>query len=598
MPFLPSVPAEATHPQRPGRPTRHAVGRLTEAMAALCCALALAVMLGVVVLWWNGRAEVALPLLTGGIGAAATAAGWTLVRQRSVEEALRDAHLEASALADLFDDAWQWRTDEAHRLTLLRPPRRPLPGRGPAEGTADALLWDLFGADRATARQLRTAAEARGMFDRLRAFRTATDGSRLAFELQAAVRTDRLGRFAGYIGTARPCDEDDALREDRRLLETLLQTLPLPVFLLADPACRSADAASGEEGGAGPAVAHCNAAARRLLGIDATAVSASAGHAGLDRLPPTLREGVRQALDDAELAPAEAPLAEGWRILARRAAPAATIDAADASSRAGLVLLLLPQAGFADDRPPARAAASAAVLRDDEERESFGYTVSHDLRAPLRVVDGFARILKEDYGARLDRVGNDHLDRVLGAASRMNGMIDALLALSRLSSRPLARQPVDLSQLAGFIVDELRRESPEREVDMRIEPGLIAEGDPTLLRIALENLLGNAWKYSAKVDQARIAFERTEQRGRGVYTVSDNGAGFDMRFADRLFGIFQRLHSASDFQGTGIGLASVRRIVRRHGGDIWAESQVGVGSRFHFTLAESGSPAGTAAPHR
>ena len=240
----------------------------------------------------------------------------------------------------------------------------------------------------------------------------------------------------------------------------------------------------------------------------------------------------------------------------------------------------------------------AAASRDDEERESFGYTVSHDLRAPLRVVDGFARILKEDYGSRLDRVGNDHLDRVLGAASRMNGMIDALLALSRLSSRPLARQPVDLSQLAGYVVDELRRESPGREADVRIEAGVVAEGDPTLLRIVLENLLGNAWKYSAKVERARIAFESGEQRGRRVYSVRDNGAGFDMRFADRLFGIFQRLHSATDFQGTGIGLASVRRIVRRHGGDIWAESEIGVGSSFHFTLSAADSTDAAAAPRR
>jgi signal transduction histidine kinase len=218
------------------------------------------------------------------------------------------------------------------------------------------------------------------------------------------------------------------------------------------------------------------------------------------------------------------------------------------------------------------------------EHESFSYTVSHDLRAPLRVVEGFARILKEDYGGRLDRVGNDHLDRVMSAAARMNSMIDALLSLSQLSTRPLARQPVNLSQQAGYVMEELRRAAPQREVELDIQPDMTVQGDPTLLRMVLENLLGNAWKYSGKTDCTRIRFECVEQNGRRAFVVSDNGAGFDMRFAERLFGVFQRLHSASDFQGTGVGLALVRRIIRRHGGDIWAESAVGEGARFYFTL--------------
>ncbi|HEY0954974.1 MAG TPA: ATP-binding protein [Roseateles sp.] len=246
-------------------------------------------------------------------------------------------------------------------------------------------------------------------------------------------------------------------------------------------------------------------------------------------------------------------------------------------------------AGYAGTARPEQEAVAAsapapAVADLAAEHESFSYTVSHDLRAPLRVVEGFARILKEDYGARLDRVGNDHLDRVMSAAARMNCMIDALLSLSQLSTRPLARQPVNLSQQAGYVMEELRRSAPLRELQLDIEPDLIVQGDPTLLRMVLENLLGNAWKYSAKVPSAEIRFGSVEQGGRCTYVVSDNGAGFDMRFAERLFGVFQRLHSASDFQGTGVGLALVRRIVRRHGGDIWAESAVGEGARFYFTL--------------
>lgn len=222
----------------------------------------------------------------------------------------------------------------------------------------------------------------------------------------------------------------------------------------------------------------------------------------------------------------------------------------------------------------------------EAETASLVYTVSHDLRAPIRVVEGFTRIVKEDYGRQLDRVGNDHLDRVLAAGARMNQMIDAVLTMARLASQPLARQPVDLSQLATFIADDLMRGAPERQVEVSIEPGLRARGDPTLLRVVLENLLGNAWKYSAQNPRARIEFTSLRTDGRRIYVVRDNGAGFDMRAADRLFGLFQRLHSAKDFAGTGVGLASVRRIVQRHGGEVWAESEPGRGAAFFFTLAE------------
>ena len=271
----------------------------------------------------------------------------------------------------------------------------------------------------------------------------------------------------------------------------------------------------------------------------------------------------------------------------RPSAAEATSTAAAAGPAVGAALAPTPEPTPALAPATASAGAMAEALSDSSD-ESLAYTISHDLRAPIRVVEGFTRILKEDYGHVLDRIGNDHLDRVLGAAARMNSMVDALLALSQLSSRPLSRQPVNLSHLATYVVEDLRRQSPERAVTVHIEAGLQAQGDPTLLRMVLENLLGNAWKYSAKKPAAQIWLERGLHDGQPVYTVGDNGAGFDMRFADRLFGVFQRLHSATDFPGTGVGLASVRRIVSRHGGEIWAESAVERGSSFHFTL-----PAGT-----
>ena len=240
-------------------------------------------------------------------------------------------------------------------------------------------------------------------------------------------------------------------------------------------------------------------------------------------------------------------------------------------------------AADAGEADPAAAAGSAPATASEDDHASFGYIVSHDLRAPIRVVEGFTKIVKEDYGAVLDAVGHDHLDRVLGATARMNSMIDALLQLSRLSSQPIARVPVNLSQIAGFVVDDLRRQHPEREVEVEIEPQLLASGDPTLLRMLVENLLGNAWKYTANTAGARIGLARRRGETTG-FTVHDNGAGFDMRYADRLFGVFQRLHSASEFPGTGVGLASVRRIVRRHHGEVWAESEPERGARFHFTL--------------
>jgi len=227
------------------------------------------------------------------------------------------------------------------------------------------------------------------------------------------------------------------------------------------------------------------------------------------------------------------------------------------------------------------------------ELDSFSYSVSHDLRAPLRVVDGFATIVLEDYGDRgkpLDDLGRDHLRRIVAASQRMNAMIETLLSLSRMTSRELARERVDLSQAARELAEDLRAQDRPRAVEFAIAPNLRVDGDSTLLRLVLQNLLGNAWKFTAKNPQARIEFGSRSENGSTTYFVKDNGAGFDMRFADKLFGLFQRFHSASEFAGTGVGLATVQKIIRRHGGRIWAEAipapNPGHGATFYFTLWE------------
>jgi light-regulated signal transduction histidine kinase (bacteriophytochrome) len=220
----------------------------------------------------------------------------------------------------------------------------------------------------------------------------------------------------------------------------------------------------------------------------------------------------------------------------------------------------------------------------NRELEAFSYSVSHDLRAPLRAIDGFSRILLNDYADRLDDTGRSHLERVRRAAQNMGMLIDDLLKLSRVTRTELKHEQVDLSALANEIAEELRRQGPERIVHFTIAPGLVAYGDKGLLRIVLDNLLGNAWKFTGGRSDTRIGMDTATQAGRQVYVLSDNGAGFDMAYADKLFGVFQRLHDAREFPGTGIGLATVQRIIHKHGGTIWAESEVGKGARFYFTL--------------
>ncbi len=218
------------------------------------------------------------------------------------------------------------------------------------------------------------------------------------------------------------------------------------------------------------------------------------------------------------------------------------------------------------------------------ELETFSYSVSHDLRAPLRAIKGFSKALLEDYAAKLDEQGKDYLERVCANTLRMEQLIEDLLKLSQVSRHNLERASVDLSALAQSITANLQQRQPGRVATFVIADGLQASGDPHLLRDLLENLLGNAWKYTSKHAAARIELGVTVQEGERVYFVRDDGAGFDMTYADKLFVPFQRLHGPAEFEGTGIGLATVYRIVRRHGGRVWAEGAPEQGATFYFTL--------------
>jgi DNA-binding response OmpR family regulator len=236
-----------------------------------------------------------------------------------------------------------------------------------------------------------------------------------------------------------------------------------------------------------------------------------------------------------------------------------------------------------------RAALVEELEEKNAELEAFSYTVAHDLRAPLRSVDGFSAVLLDDYADKLDENGQKYLRYVRQSTQHMNHLIEDLLGLSRIARSNFHTDQVDLSSIAWIVVERLRQSAPNRAVDFVIAESLPAMGDARLLTIALENLLGNSWKFTRNRADARIELFLSVFEGRSTYVIRDNGAGFDMNYATKMFGVFQRLHSVAEFEGTGIGLATVQRIMRRHGGRIWAEGKPGYGATFYFTLGNEGA---------
>jgi PAS domain S-box-containing protein len=356
-------------------------------------------------------------------------------------------------------------------------------------------------------------------------------------------------------------------RRSSAFLDALLEHIPHMVFV------KDAETLSFQR---------MNKAGELLLGVPRQELL---GKSDRDFFPPEqaafFQRKDRETLEQGVLVEiAEEPLntATGLRWLATKKVPVKT---ADAQYLLGISEDITERKEVQDRLFAAKLSAELAV----RELETFSYSVSHDLRAPLRSIHGFSQALIEDYAGKLDANGVDYLHRVSASAARMGQLIDDLLSLSRINRSQLTVDGVDLTALAEDVVRELRLAFPQHPVDWNVEPGMETRGDARLLRIALVNLLSNAWKFSSRTVQPRVRFTRTPGAQTPTYRVEDNGAGFDMKYADKLFAPFQRLHSVKDFEGTGVGLAIVQRVISRHGGRVWAQAQPGLGATFFFTLA-------------
>jgi PAS domain S-box-containing protein len=342
-------------------------------------------------------------------------------------------------------------------------------------------------------------------------------------------------------------------------------------------------------------VVDLNPAARRILGVPTAAEAVGEDFARLSPALHGLIEGY-SAVEGSLVGHKEVELGEG-----RRSYDLALSSLRDRGGRrTGRLLVLrdVTQRRRAEEESIRRG---AELARSNAELEHFAYLIAHDLRAPLRGINGFSQILLDDHAGTLDDEARDYLLRIRAGTLRMGRLIDELLELSRLTRAPLRRETVDLGALARDVASELKRSEPGRAAEFVIAEGLVANGDPRLLRVALWNLLGNAWKFTRREPRARIelgvdrgADRDADRHTEGpIFFVRDNGVGFEMAYSDKLFGTFQRLHSAEEFEGTGIGLATVQRVVERHGGEVWAEGEVGRGATFYFTLSPPGTPDAT-----
>lgn len=421
-------------------------------------------------------------------------------------------------------------------------------------------------------------------------------GSRRWLEIHAAPLRDAGGSITALLGIARDVTDrrlaQEALAAERNLLRTVIDNLPDRIrvrdremrIMLANETWRRVRAPGYSEVSGLRNEDLLPAGRPGLFGAEDREVLAS----GISSRPRELMDG-----------PPEDPRWFVTTKLPLRDSSGEVIGVIGISRDITDFKLRSLEVEKLNSRLEARVAERTAQLTNaNEELESFASAVSHDLRAPLRHIDGMAAALLEDFGDRLDESGQEYLTRIRGAARRMSALIEDLLRLSRVSRAELDITDLNLSEIAATIADELQRENSGRHVDFFYAPGLRVRGDAGLLRAALMNLLQNAWKFTSRQTRGRVEFGAMQRAGVMVYFVRDNGAGFDMTHVDRLFAAFQRLHSEREFAGTGIGLATVRRIMRRHGGEVWAEAEIDKGATFYFTLGSRPPQAApvTAAP--
>jgi PAS domain S-box-containing protein len=409
------------------------------------------------------------------------------------------------------------------------------------------------------------------------------DGSRVWLYIKTSLLKDQAGRPAGFIGVSKDITDrkraEQQLRESEANLRSIFDASVQTYFLL-DPSYRILNfnrAAAGfirqvygielREGDSmfdfvdPKSIADFRRNVSRAFGGEKVLVTLQVDHPGRPGL--WVEDQYLPTYDDAGQVFAVAFVA--LDVTDRKRAEAAIMEL-----NAGL------------ERRVAERTAQLQYV--NKELEAFSYSVSHDLRAPLRSIDGFSKAILEDYNHLLDAEGQDYLRSIRTATQRMGQLIDDLLKLSRVTRGEMQHEPVNLAELVLDIVGELRRAEPDRQVTLTVTPDLHVQGDPKLLRIALQNLVGNAWKFTSRCEKATIEVGYRHQQGQAVYFVRDNGAGFNMKYANKLFGAFHRLHTTSEFEGTGIGLATVHRIIHRHGGQIWAESEEGKGATFYFTM--------------
>lgn len=503
-----------------------------------------------------------------------SAAEHRLVGRRSASETSR------TLLALACD--WHWVTDRDYRFTRISPGFTAATGvdNGAVIGSR---VWDLKYLD-ASERDL---ARYRDLLERrepasLVASRRDAHGRRVFYEMAAHPMFEN-DEFSGYCGVARNVtrrvEAERALTESEQRYNDVVESVNEVIFQ------------TDEKG----MLSFLNGAWERLTGHS---VKRSLGKPLSDFLHPDDRRSVEDTFQKVlnggittcscqtrlrtrkgEIRWIEAsgkPL-HGHNSHVRGVV--GTLD--DISSRKVAELTLRNVNHELESRVRLRTAEMEAANR---ELETFSYSVSHDLRAPLRTIDGFTRILEEDLGDKIDEAARSHLDRIRAATKRMAHLIDALIELARLTRQPVHKALVDMSEIALQIIDELRSEDPERVVEFEVTRELSVNADKVLLRVMLENLLRNAWKFTAGQPVARISFNVEVQGDQHVFCIEDNGAGFDMAFASNLFRPFSRLHNSAEFAGTGIGLATVQRVIERHGGTIRAEAEPGKGARFYFTL--------------